>query len=210
MLQLKNVTIATPGGQTLFVGINYVFSPGVTALVGPNGSGKSTLLRAIATVHSVSKGQILVGEIDSREQRARYLERIVFLPQVFSAYPDLTGREFLEYSLRLRGAGRTAAKSVASAWLKQVDLEVAADTRTDTYSQGMLQRLGLAYVMQVDAQVYILDEPFAGVDSESCQTVMETLFELGRSKVIIASTHETETITRRGARVLRVQNQTLE
>lgn len=210
MLQLKDVTITAPSGETLFDRINDVFSAGVTALIGSNGSGKSTLLRAIATIHSVAAGSILIGEIDSRQQRVRYLEQIVFLPQTFSAYPDLTGREFLEYSLRLRGAGRKNAKSIASAWLHQVNLETAADARTYTYSQGMLQRLGLAYAMQVDAQIYLLDEPFAGVDPESCQALMEILFMLGETKVVLVSTHEVETITRMGARVTRVNNKGLE
>lgn len=210
MLELKDVTIAAPGGQTLFVGVNYVISPGVTALVGPNGSGKSTLLRTLATVHSVSEGEIRVGEIDSRRHRTRYLEQVVYMPQTFTAYPELTGREFLEYSLQLRGADRKVAKSVASAWLQEVRLEAAADTRTATYSQGMLQRLGLAYAMQVDAQVYLLDEPFAGVDPASCHALANTLFTLGQSKVILVSTHELENLTRLGARVVRVQNRALE
>lgn len=210
MLQLKEVTVTSPAGETLFDGVNQVFSPGVTALIGPNGSGKSTLLRAIATIHSVVKGEIRIGEIDSQEERGQYLNRLAFLPQTFSAYSDLTGREFLEYSLRLRGTSRKKAESTASAWLHQVNLESVADERTQTYSQGMLQRLGLAYALQVDVDVYLLDEPFAGVDPESCQSVMETLFLLGRSKIILVSTHEIEAITRMGARVMRVHNQALE
>lgn len=209
MLQLKNLTIAAPDGRRLLTQTDYVFRPGVTALIGANGVGKSTLLRAIATVHPLVSGNILIGQLDSQQQRARYLEQMMFLPQTFSAYPELTGREFLEYFLRLRGAGRKDAMHVSSAWLQQVNLQWAGGARTGTYSQGMLQRLGIAYALQVDAQAYVLDEPFAGVDPENREALIDLLFVVGSSKVVLITTHEIEDMVRVGARIVRVNGETL-
>jgi ABC-type multidrug transport system ATPase subunit len=177
----------------------------VTALVGPNGSGKSTLLRTLATLHPAAGGSILLDGIDGAREPRKFLEHLVYLPQNFATYPELTGQEFLEYSLKLRGAGRREARSVADAWLEAVGLSQAAKTRTGAYSQGMRQRLGFAYAMQLDVTLYLMDEPFAGVDPESRKTMTDLLFRLGGDRIVIVSTHHVDEMFSRGAAFAKIQ-----
>ena len=185
------------------------FEPGVTALLGANGAGKSTLLRTLATVHPIAGGAVVLDGRDSAREHRAYLEQIVFMPQNFATYPDLTGKEFLEYSLRLRGASRGEARSLASGWINAVGLRQAANTKTGAYSQGMRQRLGFAYAMQLDVRLYLLDEPFAGVDPESRSTLTDLLFSSGGERIVIVSTHHVDEMLARGARVARIANRSL-
>jgi ABC-2 type transport system ATP-binding protein len=203
-LTVLALRITAPDGRLLIAPSDARFKPGVTALIGANGSGKSTLLRAIATLHPIAGGAIVLDGVNAARDRRLFLERLVFLPQNFATYPELTGQECLEYSLRLRGAGRRQAKSAAIAWLDAVGLRQAARTKTGAYSQGMLQRLGFAYAMQLDVSLYLLDEPFAGVDPESRNAMTDLLFQPGGERTVIVSTHYVDEMLARGAAVARI------
>lgn len=208
-LKLQDVRVSAPDGRSLIAASNVQFRSGVTALIGSNGSGKSTLLRALATLYPVAGGAISLDGLSGAGDRRTYLERLVFLPQNFATYPDLTGREFLVYSNRLRGAIRAQARSSADAWLDAVGLRHAADTKTGAYSQGMRQRLGFAYAMQLDVTLYLLDEPFAGVDEESRNAMTDMLFGLCGRHICIVSTHHVDEMIERGAAVARIADGTL-
>jgi ABC-type multidrug transport system ATPase subunit len=205
-LRVRNLHVASPDGRPLISGANAAVTAGVTALLGANGAGKSTLLRTLATVHPAAGGDIVLDNINVRQQRRTYLERVMFLPQNFSCFLELTGKEFLEYSLQLRGANRSQARSIATEWLAAVGLSQAAKAQTGAYSQGMRQRLGFAYAMQVDARLYLLDEPFAGVDPESRETLTDLLFRLSEDRIIIVSTHHVDEMIGRGASICRISN----
>jgi ABC-2 type transport system ATP-binding protein len=203
-LSLENVRIASPDGRPLIAASKAAFRSGVTALIGPNGAGKSTLLRTLAMLHPLAGGSIRLDGLDSTRSHREFLEQMVFLPQNFTTYPDITGQEFLEYSLRLRGGSREEARSVASAWLEAVGLRHLANTKTSAYSQGTRQRLGFAYAMQMDVKLYLLDEPFAGVDPESRNLLTDLLFRLCRDRIAIVSTHHVDEMFARGAAIARV------
>jgi ABC-type multidrug transport system ATPase subunit len=203
-LVLDAIQVCAPDGRSL-VAASYVrFRPGVTALIGSNGTGKSTLLRTLATLHPVTGGSILLDGLDGTRDRRAFLDHIVFLPQNFATYPDLTGREFLSYALRLRGASRAEARSTAAAWLDAVGLRRVADMKTGAYSQGMRQRLGFAYAMQLDVTLYLLDEPFAGVDPESRSTMTDILFRVGGQRIVLVSTHHVDEMIARGSAIARI------
>lgn len=209
-LTLGNVAVSTLDGRLLFDIEQARFSTGVTALAGPNGAGKSTLLRALSGLHPLTRGSVTLDGRHSEQNRRAFLEHLVFLPQNFTTYPELTGAEFLEYALRLRGAGARAARSMASAWLEAVGLQHAAKAQVGTYSQGMRQRLGFAYAMQLDVSLYLLDEPFAGVDAEARQTLTDLLFRIARTRIAIVSTHHLDEMLSRGAAVARLTSGTLD
>jgi ABC-2 type transport system ATP-binding protein len=198
-LTLSDVRIAAPDGRTLMTAEQALFERGVTALVGANGAGKSTLLRTLATLNPPEAGSILLNGVDAVREHRAYLDQLAFLPQNFSTYPDLTGQEFLEYSLELRGCKRREARSVAAEWLQTVGLGNAARTKTGAYSQGMLQRLGFAYAMQMDVPLYLLDEPFAGVDPETRNALTDLLFRTCADRIVVVSTHHVDEMEARGA-----------
>lgn len=206
-LRLKDFRVAAVDGRPLLYAPDMTFHHGVTALVGPNGAGKSTFLRALATLHPVESGSIIL-DTPAQDRRA-ILDNLIFLPQNFASYPDMTGQEVLEYYLQLRGAGRKQARSVATAWLEAVGLVQARNARTGTYSQGMLQRLGFAYAMQVDVRLYLLDEPFAGVDPETREALTDLLFSFCGDRTVIVCTHHVDEMVSRGAAIARVSNGTL-
>jgi ABC-type multidrug transport system ATPase subunit len=203
-LTLDRIELATPDGAPLLVAASAAFGPGVTALTGRNGAGKSTLLRAVFGLHPLAGGTVRFGPYDHVRDRAAFLERAAFMPQNFTAYPELTGREFLVYFLRLRAVARREADERAREWLGAVGLGKAGEMRTGTYSQGMLQRLGFAYAMQTGAPLCVMDEPFAGVDPDARAALTDLLFDGMEGRTVLLTTHHVEEMTERGASVARV------
>jgi ABC-type multidrug transport system ATPase subunit len=63
----------------------------------------------------------------------------------------------------------------------------------------MRQRLGFAYAMQLDVSLYLMDEPFAGVDPESRNAMSDLLFRMGGDRIVIVSTHHVDEMFSRGA-----------
>jgi hypothetical protein len=90
--------------------------------------------------------------------------RVGYLPDSVGFYGNMTGRENLRYTARLNGLAGEEAEEAISLAVEHVGLTDRADTRTDTYSRGMLQRLGIADALLKDPDVLILDEPTASID----------------------------------------------
>lgn len=209
MLELKNVSILTANSAPLLEMVNLSLDEGVTALVGSNGSGKSTLLRAIVGLHPLHRGTIRFKGLDNQKDLGKFRRSLVYMPQNFTAFHELTGREFMHYVLRLRGAARDIIAKSTEDWLNCVGLTDAADQRTSCYSQGMLQKLGFACTLQVDVGLYVLDEPFAGVDPETRGELLDVLFKLLSRKKVIISTHHVDEVVARGAQLAQIVNETV-
>jgi len=203
-LCLTGVELATIDGLPLIEPTTVTFPHGITALVGSNGAGKSTLLRAIVGLHPLTAGTIRLGAIDHRRDRTAFLAQSVFVPQNFTGYPEMTGEEFLTYFLRLRGVRRGDATRRAQEWLAAVGMEQAGRRKTATYSQGMLQRLGFAYAMQSNAELCVMDEPFAGIDPEGRDALTALLFRASSTCVTLLSTHHLEDVQTRGGAIARI------
>ncbi|WP_427454814.1 ATP-binding cassette domain-containing protein [Litorimonas sp. WD9-15] len=208
-LIFENVEIHTPDGTKLLQIPSVSLGTGLIALTGGNGAGKSTLIRTIFGLHPLKTGSIKFQDLDSRKQRAAFLKASIYQFQNFTAYPELTGLEFLVHAARLRGVGKNAAKNNAKLWMSAVGLGHATTARTRAYSQGMLQRLGLAYVLQIETPFCVLDEPFAGVDPSGRAALGQLLREAAEKRIILISTHYSDELKTIGAGEIHIENKTL-
>lgn len=209
-VELNNLTIQSPSGAVLLENVNTSIEVGVTALTGANGAGKSTLLKSIATIYKPTTGSITFDGIDNQSAKSQFLAQMIYMPQNFAAYPALSGLEFLCYFLRLDGQSKKQALTIANTWLDAVGLVEHMNAPTSTYSQGMLQRLGFAYIMQTQAPLVIVDEPFAGVDPDSRAKLLQLLFAPQcKDRTVILCTHHVDEVVNKGARTLKLINKGL-
>jgi ABC-2 type transport system ATP-binding protein len=160
-------------------GVNVQVGRGeIFGLLGPNGAGKTTLVKIMMTVvrptHAL--GTILGRPIGHRGK----LARIGFLPENprFPGYR--TGQEVLHYYAALARVPRDRRRSNAQRLLSRMELSDWRHARVDTYSKGMLQRLGVAQALMNDPELVVLDEPTDGLDPMGRRTVRELLVELRR------------------------------
>jgi ABC-type multidrug transport system ATPase subunit len=163
--------------------------PGVFGLLGPNGAGKSTLMRILATVTQATEGRVLWNGTNIAIAPGILRSVLGYLPQDFGVYPNLSGREFLEYLAAVKGLDGPSARRRIVELLELVNLTEAARRPLGGYSGGMRQRIGIAQALLNDPQLLIVDEPTAGLDPEERLRFRNLLSELSGERIVILSTH---------------------
>ena len=146
---------------------------GITALSGPSGCGKTTLLRVLAGLQRPDSGHM--EGIDPADT--------VILFQENRLLPWRSVREQITDVLPRSRRGE------AEDWLAFVELEGEGDARPDQLSGGMQRRLALARALALGGSWYLLDEPFAGVDRERAQRILQRIRKLN-VPVLLASHEE--------------------
>jgi heme exporter protein A len=201
-LTAENLACAR-GDRTLFDGLNFRVSAGqALAVEGANGAGKTSLLRLIAGFLAPAAGRILVkaatGENDDAEERGK---SIGWLGHQDGLKPQLSVREQLDFFCSLYGTKADGAV------LEQVGLARQADLPCRYLSAGQKRRLGLARLMASTRPLWLLDEPFAALDTSGQRLIAHLMARhCGEGGIIIAATHEPLGL---GNEILRLGNESL-
>lgn len=193
---VEGLTKTFPHGDRRLVALQDVtleIQPGeFVCVVGASGSGKSTLLSVLAGLDSASRG------------RAEVRGRVALMFQEAALFPWLTAAENVELALELRGVGRQERNTRAHELLERMHLHGFDKRRPHELSGGMKQRVALARALAQDAEVLLMDEPFAAVDAITRDLLQEELVRLWResSLTILFVTHNAREAVRLGDRVL--------
>jgi ABC-2 type transport system ATP-binding protein len=148
---VRDVSMTVPAGSIL-------------GLIGPSGSGKTTTVRMLTGTLRPTHGEVRVLGEDPQHFSVRTRERIAYMPQLFSLYPDLTARENVGFVAALYGLSWFGRGGRIQRALSLVDLWDARNRRAADLSGGMQRRLELACAIVHDPQVLFIDEPTAGID----------------------------------------------
>ncbi len=144
----------------------------VLAVLGPNGAGKTTLLRALAGDQPLLAGRIeLDGRVLDEPATATFVRpedrRVSTMHQDLLLFPHLSALDNVAFGLRLRGLGRSEARSRAAGWLERLGVADRAAVRPDGLSGGEAQRVALARALAVEPDLLLLDEPLSALDAEN-------------------------------------------
>jgi len=169
----------------------------LTAIVGPNGAGKTTLIRSILGLVEPAAGRTLV--LGGPYEASR--RRVAYVPQRGSVDWDfptdvrdvvLMGR--YGHLGWLHRPGRIEREAALDA-LRRVEMDAYARRQISQLSGGQQQRVFLARALVQDAELYLMDEPFQGVDATTEHAIVELLQELrSRGKTIVAVHHDLQTV----------------
>jgi len=164
------------GGHRVLDGLDLTVPAGsVYALLGGNGAGKTTTVRVLSTLTRPDGGQVTVAGFDVTAERAKVRQAISLTGQYAALDEVQTGAENLRMMGRLSGLGAAQARARAAELLRQFDLAEAGKRQVGTYSGGMRRRLDLAASLVARPKVIFLDEPTAGLDLPSRQTLSATI-----------------------------------
>jgi len=193
MLEVQQLAVNYRGLRGLDP-VSFQVSPGqLVGIIGPNGAGKSTLLKALLGLVPTSGGQVHYCTCPLHQQ----LERVSYIPQrshIDWDYPITVWNVVMMARTRqlgwFRSPGR-AAKAIVKAALARVEMLNLRDRRISELSGGQQQRVFLARALAQQADLFLFDEPFTGVDQKT-QAIMLEVFEELRSqgKILLLSTHE--------------------
>lgn len=166
----------------------------VVGLIGANGSGKTTVLRMIAGLVRPSAGDVVVAGCHVSAEAGGIAPGLGVLFDPPGLLPNLTGLQNLRMLASLR---RTIGEDEVRSWMVRVGLDPASRQRVGAYSQGMVQRLGLAQALMESPQVLLLDEPTNALDPESVDLVADLIREQQeRGAAVLIASHHLEEVER--------------
>jgi ABC-2 type transport system ATP-binding protein len=164
----------------------------VFGFLGPNGAGKTTTINMIVGLVTPDSGRITIGDAGSpSDPRAR--AAIGVAPQAIALYDELSADENLSFFASLYGLSGRARAARVDQLLEMVGLAERRRDRVSGYSGGMKRRLNMAAALLHDPQIVLLDEPTAGVDPQSRNSILElvrAIREHGRT--VVYTTHYME------------------
>ncbi len=154
----------------------------IIGLLGPNGSGKTTLIKIMNGLLKPTAGEILIGGrapgIDSKY-------RISYLPERTYLHPGMKVIEMVQYFQDFYPDFR-----IERAYNMLARLQIPPNERLKNLSKGTKEKVQLILVMSRDAELYVLDEPIAGVDPASRDYILHTIVNnYNRNATILLSTH---------------------
>ena len=179
------------GAQLVLDIPSLTFSAGrSTALLGPNGAGKSALLRLVAGLERPTSGSVSIGEIAIQgARRAAPLVAVAFQENVFIRG---TVRRNLHLALELRGVTSAEREERISTAASACGITELLDRRANRLSVGEARRASLARALSLQAPVLLLDEPLAGLDAPTRESLLallpRVLREAGSTAVVV--THD--------------------
>ncbi len=190
ILQARNLRVDY-GRFTALAGFNLTLSGGdLLGLVGPNGAGKTTALRALAGLQPLTTGEVRVHDRRVEPGGTAAMSIIGFTPDTPALYDALTVVEFLRFIGHAHGLRRDATEERIDFWLEQLWLTDRRDSKIQTLSRGMRQRLNVARALLPNPSLVILDEPAAGLDPAGRVQFRRMLANLrDQDKTLIVSSH---------------------
>jgi manganese/zinc/iron transport system ATP- binding protein len=197
-IEVMDLTVAYRDKPVLWDVDMSVPSGVLMAIVGPNGAGKTTLIKAILGLVDISAGRVLVSGKTYEEQR----RRVAYVPQRGSVDWDfpttvldvvMMGR-YGELGWLKRPGARE--KQAATEALEKVAMSDYAHRQISQLSGGQQQRVFLARSLVQDADVFLMDEPFQGVDATTERAIVTLLQELRDSgATVVCVHHDLQTVT---------------
>ena len=163
----------------------------VFGFLGPNGAGKTTTILMLMGLSVPTKGTAIVAGHDIIED-SREVRRVAsILPEYSSLYGDLTAWENLDYIGRLNDQPKEERENRIGEMLGLVGMANWADSKLESFSRGMKQRLGIASTLMKDPQIVFLDEPTIGLDPVATREVRELIMKLNREKglTVVMTSH---------------------
>jgi ABC-type Mn2+/Zn2+ transport system ATPase subunit len=198
-IDIENVTVAYHGKVALHSAFLQLQSGSICGLVGMNGAGKSTLFKAIMGFVKPATGRVLVNGLQIH--RAQKNNLVAYVPQseevdwnfpVSVADVVMMGRYGYMNILRIPG---TRDKQAVRDSLERVQMWDLRDRQIGELSGGQKKRTFFARALAQQAQVLLLDEPFAGVDVKTEKMLIDLLLQLReRGHTILISTHDLASI----------------
>lgn len=162
----------------------------IFGFLGHNGAGKSTTIKSLVGIQTISEGKIEIFGYDIARQPIEAKLLIGYVPDHYSLYERLTGREYVNYVADLYHVCKKDRDERIEKYVNMFELSHAFDNIMKTYSHGMKQKITIIAALIHDPKVWILDEPLTGLDPTSVYQIKECMKEHARrGNIVFFSSH---------------------
>ncbi len=186
------------GGKAAVDGLNLRVPAGsFFGFLGPNGAGKTTTIRMLVGLAPPNSGSIRLLDMPMPEQALAIKRRIGLVPDESLLFDHLTGPEFLEFVGRMYGLDRPVARARARELTVLFELESHRNKLIADFSKGMKKRVAMAAALIHRPDLFLMDEPFEGVDAVGARLMKGILQEQVRQgATIFLTSHVLEVVER--------------
>jgi ABC-2 type transport system ATP-binding protein len=165
--------------------------------LGPNGAGKTTTIRMLTGLAIPSSGTIRILGLPIPEQAFEIRRQIGIVPDDTLLFDHLTGFEYLQFVGRLYGLARAVAQERSQELLDLFELGSEPRKLVGEYSKGMRKRLAMSAALIHRPQLFLMDEPFEGVDAVGARLMKDILLEqVHRGATVFLTSHVLEVVER--------------
>ncbi|WP_236150798.1 ABC transporter ATP-binding protein [Weissella soli] len=195
MLEIKHLS-GGYGQLKVLSDINFTVADGtMTALVGLNGSGKSTTINHVIGLLAPKTGEILLNGVALQTDPVAYKRQIAYIPEQPVLYEELTLREHLEVTMKAYTLDRDVAWARAEQLLTIFRLANKLEWFPTHFSKGMRQKVMIVMAFITDAPLFIIDEPFLGLDVVAVRDLLHLIDERKATGTsFLLTTHVIDTV----------------
>ena len=170
--------------------LNSIREGDIYAFVGRNGAGKTTTIKSIVGINHITEGDILLDKVSILKDPIKYKKMIAYVPDNPILYEHLTGIEYLNFIADIFEMTFKEREKNILKYAKKFELYDDLNDLISSYSHGMKQKLVLIAAFMHDPKLYVLDEPFVGLDPKASFILKELIKEKAeQGKIIFFSTH---------------------
>lgn len=175
--------------------ISFEVQPGeLVGLIGLNGAGKSTTIKHIIGLLEPQKGEITIDGVKLFDDSEKYKTKLAYIPETPILYDELTLKEHLELTMMAYNLDHDEAWKKANRLLKMFRLDKKLDWFPANFSKGMRQKVMITCAFITNAEIFIIDEPFYGLDPLAIRDLTGLIDEVkARGAAVLMSTHVLET-----------------
>ena len=191
MLSIKNYSLEYIEGKRVINNLNLSVREGdIYAFVGRNGVGKTTTIKSIVGINHITEGDILLDKVSILKDPIKYKSNLAYVPDNPILYEHLTGIQYLNFIADIYELTFLEREKAIKEYANRFELWDDLNSLVSSYSHGMKQKLVLIAAFMHDPKLYVLDEPFVGLDPKASFTLKEIIKEKAKEgKIIFFSTH---------------------
>lgn len=165
--------------------------------LGPNGAGKTTTIRMLMGLIPPTSGEISILGLNMPANDVDIKKRIGLVPDETLLFDQLTGMEFIEFVGRMYGLEKSSSRERARELMALFELDSRQRKLIGEYSKGMRKRVAMAAALIHRPQLFLMDEPFEGVDAVGARLMKDILLEQVRQgATIFLTSHVLEVVER--------------
>ena len=195
MLEAKNVTKIYGKNKVRAVdSLNLTVNNGeIFGFLGPNGAGKTTLIKMLTGIIQPTEGELFIDKLSIKENPIEAKRKFSFVPDNPETFVRLKAIDYLNFICDVYGISKDERSQKINELSQKFGIKEVINSKINSFSHGMKQKLFLIASIITDPQNWILDEPMVGLDPEAAFTVKEIMRERTASgKTVFFSTHVME------------------
>lgn len=178
MLEIKNYSKSYAKGQKAVDNISIEVKKGdIFGFVGHNGAGKTTTIKSVVGILDFEEGDILVDGKSIKKDPEECKKIIAYIPDNPDLYEHLTGIEYLNFISDVYNVTKDKKEELIKKYSEMFEIAVNLGDLISSYSHGMKQKLAIISALVHEPKLYVLDEPFVGLDPKASHTLKEIMKE---------------------------------